>query len=505
MIIKLYFFLLALLIQTVGFSAPRVVEVLGVTRSGQSMMLGFGSLEGIVAGQKAVFFSSDTIGKSQIMEVANGEAVKVYPDYSLWYLSAIREASQIKQGIKLGMLSEVEANKGLRPLKKDNRLVVLPKTDNDRTYREGEAADFPPSLARGPKDFVVGDTQVTQTEKSRTVDVEDPQFYQWIDGELTEVDGFSDKILFKVKSKYPQKKQSEDVEASMRTMAFDSYVKSATQKSQEDMLDIAVTGRDLPPAGGTFGNYVDTKRRGKEVTADALTRSKRHGPMWSAGMSDDELRRYIIDTGLAGEIRRREEVLNRRLDHELQFRYSQGLFSNATAVGEKEKMVPKALLFGYETYLQRISPLFNRLTFGAFFESGLGYYDNNGLNLRAEEYGARFDLSYFPWRIPTEIKELIPFVSAGVKVGVATCENSNLDRPYMYQVMSMPVLSAGLKYRFHAGDELNDFVPMGFGSLFVISYERRQFTTAEVLKDEGIKESYISNTLSAQIGMSFYF
>lgn len=482
-----------------------MVEVLGVTKSGMSIMISFGSLEGIVSGQKAVFFSADTVGKHDIMEVAWGEAVKVYPDYSLWYLSKIREANQIQQGLKLGMLSEAEALKGIRKLNKDQRIVVLPPGESDRTYVEGAAQDFPPALVRGPHQFEAGDRDVTQTEKSRTTDVDDPQFYTWTDGEMAEVEGFSEKILFKVRSRYPDKRKKDDIEAAAREMAFNSYVKSAQQKSLEDTVDIAVTGRDLPPTGGTFGNYIETQRKGREVTADALLRSKKHGPMWSAGMSDAELRRYIIETGLAGEIKRREEVLSRRLDHELQFRYSQGLFTNATAPGEKEKMVPKAMLFGYETYLQRVSPIFNRMTFGAFFETGLGYYNNNEINLRSEEYGARFDLSYFPWRLPTEIKELIPFVSLGVKVGVSTCENSNLDNVYMYQMMSLPVLSAGIKYRFHAGDELNDFIPMGFGSLFVISYERRQFTTAEVLKDEQIDESFVSNNLSAQIGMSFYF
>lgn len=227
--------------------------------------------------------------------------------------------------------------------------------------------------------------------------------------------------------------------------------------------------------------------------------------MWSAGMSDTELRRYIIDTGLSGEVRRREEVLSRRLDHELQFRYSQGMATNATAPGEKEQMLPKSMLFGYETYLQRVSPIFNRITFGAFFETGLGYYNNNGYNLKSEEYGARFDFSYFPWRLPTEIKELIPFVSLGTKFAIATCENSYLANKYLYQERSFPILSGGIKYRFHAGDELNDFVPMGFGSIFLVSYERRQFTTAEILRDEPIKETFTANTLSLQLGMSFYF
>lgn len=471
-----------------------------------SIIVDLGSIEGVKAGDLGVFFSKDTIGTRTPMEVAKGEAIKVYPDYSFWFLSKIRNLEELQKGNILGLISESEVRKGRRKAVFGSSSVILTNKQNAKNHKVDEKSDFPKEFVRGQGDFEVGYENVTETKLDKNHDYKRTNYFEWVDGELAAVDGFEQKIRFKVKKKYPKLKNVDEIDQKVRQEIFDAYVESAVYKDRDQVIEIdrIASGKNYNP-DNTFNQYVEHTQREKEISAEALRKIKRDNGLWSTGMNDQELRRYIIDSGLQSEVKRRERVLEEKLDHEFQLRYSQGVASNATATGEKENLTPKHMVFGYEAYLKRVSNYFDRFTFGIFIENGLGYYENNNLNLRAEEISFRADLSYYFMRPPTTLRKVTPFVSVGTKFGTATVENSYLSNSYIYQVRALPSLTLGAKYRFHAGDEFNDYVHMGFGALFAVTYERLEFSTAEVLRDENIYESFVKNSIKAQAGVSFYF
>lgn len=498
--------LLLILLSTALFATPRVVKVIGVTSTGMSIIVDLGSIDGIRPADMGVFFSEDTIGTRTPLEVAKGEAVKVYSDYSFWSLAKIRDVKQIQKGATLGLICESEVRKGRRKYRIHKSSIVLTPKQNAKDHLQDQKNDFPSEFVRGKGEFVESYNGVTKTNMIKAHDYENTSYFEWVDGELATVDGIEEKVRFKVQKKYPRLKTKKDVERKMRDEIFESYVESAMYQNRDDVIDISrIEKGSSGQFENTFDSYVYHTKKKKEISGLALQKIKRDGPLWSTGMNDHELRRYVIDSGLQSEVKRRERVMKDKLDHEFQFRYSQGVITSAGAAGEKENMTAKHLMLGYEVYLRRVSRSLDRFSFGLHLESGVGYYENNGLNLRAEEFSGRGELAYYFLRPPTTLHKIVPFISMGMKLGFATISNSYLSNSYIYQVRSLPTVNLGLKYRFHAGDEFHDYITMGFGALFVLSYERLELTTAEVLRDENIKESLVKHGIKAHAGLSIYF
>lgn len=260
--------------------------------------------------------------------------------------------------------------------------------------------------------------------------------------------------------------------------------------------------------GTDFLDYRSRKlieqREREKISPEVVERIKREGPRWSQGMDDDQLRQYLIATGIEGELRRQKEALADRPGHELILRYTTGLQSFTTEDDPSNRGTDYALGLSYEWHLKGTMLGLRYWTMEFGLERGISHYDVGGVNARIVEGSLKGSVNYYLWNEPSSIRKYMPYIGVGIKRGNGDLESFSFDNVYRYQLLSLPTALMGLKYRFQAGDAKDDALDYGIGINFQLLYESLRYNAQDVLEDN--IESVISvNQLKFTVGMNIYF
>ena len=76
-------------------------------------------------------------------------------------------------------------------------------------------------------------------------------------------------------------------------------------------------------------------------------------------MSDEQLRRYFVTSGLSREVERRKLALENREGNEILVRITRGAYDNSDAQDKNYRSLYSALEIGYEYHLMRTSKHYN--------------------------------------------------------------------------------------------------------------------------------------------------
>ena len=78
-----------------------MVSLLGVSTSGNTIKINQGSFERIKQKDIARFMVEGPMENPQILNVGEGEAIKVYSNYSIWHLPKVGKHTKIEKGEKI--------------------------------------------------------------------------------------------------------------------------------------------------------------------------------------------------------------------------------------------------------------------------------------------------------------------------------------------------------------------------------------------------------------------
>ncbi len=502
--------ILALLLGTSVFAQHgKVVRVKEISTSKKSVIVDNGKFEGVKIGTKGkLYFVDKSLGfkKPKYIFIADGEAIKVHNNYSYWFLRNIENYSLIERDKEI-VIFDI-SNDQRRPLK-----VRHTKNVGDRLYKNKRDKSV-------PEDLVFLEDQFKSSEKlfesypTKAQDMEIVESTPWV-GNGEEVDENFNQVK-KVKYSPPREtaKKISTVKDSKNFEVFDLTTKGSTKKlsnlnsgieslyyTQE--RDASESKRDSDYQS-IYKQMKQAKFQKEIVSPSAIEKVRAGGPLHSSGLSDDQLRDFYIRSGIEKELRRQKSVLEEKASHEISIRYASGISDNSSAADPNHQSADYSISFGYEFHLANSLESLTDFTLEAQFERGIGHYDIGGINGRFSEASIKIHGNWYFWNAPSKLNKYLPYVGVGFKRGNADVTSFSLTNDYSYSFVSLPAYHLGLKYRFKAGDTVDDFVKIGVGLNFMITQEAIKYTAIETLNDN-INSDFVNSQTKMVFGVNFYF
>src|SRR5690606_38733257 len=163
---------------------------------------------------------------------------------------------------------------------------------------------------------------------------------------------------------------------------------------------------------------------------------KKNGELWSSGLTDQELRRTIVESGVIEERERRRRLASNLPSHHISFRYATGLTPQTTEADANNNGNNYGIGFGYEYMLEHASESLASWSIEGVFERGISFQDlgGDGINGRIAWGALGLHVNWFMFSRPSAIRKIIPYVGAAIKRGNGDLESGLLSQSYDVQM-----------------------------------------------------------------------
>ncbi|MBI2520299.1 MAG: hypothetical protein HYV97_07770 [Bdellovibrio sp.] len=522
MIIK--FFVLSFIFWVGGqVWAFELVKVLEVSTSGRSLVVDRGYLEGVQLGEFARFIvQKGELENPNLSNVALGEAVQVQDNQSIWFLHEIDNASVIKVGEQMLYARANDVLEGRRPFKTLKKIILAPAQKIPEKYAD-EKRDAKSREEQMDSDLVFMENDyekshtIKEQEKVKTADLMVTEFEETSSEKQTRYVEAANKELSEVniegKGKQIDSKKFEEREkkAQLNSVVDHDIKKINSQKNglkglyNEQRPDPDNRWlREKIVEQSIYDEVRESKKLDEIVHPRIYKKAEHGGDFWSADMSDEQLRRYFVTSGLAKEITRRKLALENREGNEILVRITRGAYDNSDSQDSNYRSLYNALEIGYEYHLMRTSKLLQRWSVGLDYQKGLGNYDVGPQNARVEETAFKLALHLYLYNLPSSVKAYSWFIGSALRTGSATVTGAAFARSYDYQLMGYEYGHIGVKYRFYSGDDYDDVFNLGIGALAQVAVEQANYRTKDTLNNN-IDGTFSTYDLKFSLGLTVLF
>ncbi len=497
-------------------ASTEVVEILAVSASKKSIIIDLGTLDGIDSNDEILLYNQSTNqenNRPELKSVAEAEVIKTYDNYSYWFLKVIDNFNLIKAGERL-----VIARKGKdprRPLVLRQTKVLAPHKVPLDTFKKNYKRRVPVDLIFEEQKFFPS-SELNQTKVSKRQDIETRRFGRWAEEEKKDWD---DQYMMELENLYPEEKlnkvvDGDKIRAKRESIVFNATAKGAVKKVNESeggLIELyqhsARSGQSGLKSGGGQSNVyrqVIEDNRAKEVDPRAKEKIKRDGKMFSAYMSDEELRRFYAESGLEYELNRQKRALHEKEGHEFTLKANFGMQSKTTDEGEGQAGNDFGFSAGFEFHLGATSTMLTKFTAEVEYEKESAYFDIGGLNAKYSGTAFKTHINLYFYNPPQSLAMYMPYFGVGFKRGSGVMTSEFLSADYQYQYQAMPTFKLGMKYRFKAGDSRDEYLRFGVG---VNAFLAREFLNLSLLDTplDPITEKIQTIETRFGLGMSFYF
>ncbi len=492
----------------------RGAKILQVSSSGKSIRINRGELDGVREGDKGKFLFQTKTDTLNVYYVAAGEAVKVFTRESYWFLRELKSDEFVKKGNELIITSTEETLEGRRPIKINQEQVVLLTGETGQKYISENKNVIPQNLIKAEGEHTSVSVETVQKE-SRLYDFNSKSFINWAQGRPTEIEGYFGELGTAHISELKGVDRKEWIAKKDRERLYNAQIDGVVEKYNELEYGMQSLYRyqgssdafrgNFPKGLGMYQKHKDKMVELQSVSPRAIRKVEEQGQMWSADMSDEELREYIITSGLGREYRRQKFALENRVNNEIILRYHSDLSLNTTITDNDYNSAGHALSLVYEFHLLRLHSVMTPFSIEFDITVSNDYYNlGEEINVKSQERSFGSALNWYFVENPSGINKYLWYVGLGYGAGRAEIIGRNLEHQYQYQVKRVPSYRLGLKYRFRAGDEADNLVSYGLGLNAMFSYESVHLLANEALYDniDGVKH-FADKKLS--LGISFYF
>ncbi len=508
---KIVFLTLFLNIVIVNAQHGDVVRIKEISTSKKSLIVDNGKFEGVTIGTKGkLYFVDKTAGfdKPSYVFIADGEAIKVHNNHSYWFLKNIENYSLIEKGREI-VIFRITTDKR-RNLKVRQTHKVSQSQDKDV---RGQSV---------PEDLVFLEDQFRSSSKlfesypTREQDIESVENAKF-NGAGEEYDEKFNEVK-KIKYIPPRKfdKKVSEIKKKKELEVFDLTTKGSTDKinnlkngiyslyqGQERSGDVGRDKNDLP---SIYEKIRDEEIAKAEISPRAVAKLKQEGPLFSSGLTDDQLREFYIRSGIEKELRRQKEVLEEKASHEINIRYATGISDHSTTDDPNHQSADYSISVGYEFHLANSLESLENFTIELTLEQGVGHYDLGGVNGRFTEAAIKGHANWYFWNSPSKLNKYLPYVGVGFKRGNADVTSFALSSDYSFSYVGLPSFHTGIKYRFKAGDTVDDWVKIGFGLNFMISQEATTYSIIDTVSSEdNINSQFSISQTKMLVGVNLYF
>lgn len=482
------------------------VKIIDVSSSRKSIQLGIGSVDKIEVGDRAELLFDDINDGEESKEnmglyiVAEIEAVKVMDTHSIWLVTRLTDAEKLKKGKTLTIITLDQIIGGKRPLRVFERREIGHKNEKETPF------GTPYSLIKLRKKYKDGETllETDGVDRDMTLTLK----REWDEDSEDIFNSYGQKEHRKVKrfdnSGLPIKKLSEKEKIKI----FDSSVDEIVGRTQNDEMYIKRTYRKpvkYKDARSTSEKIKEIQEREQLVVPGAIAKMEREGDFWSSSMNDNELRKYMVSSGIASELERRKKTPYKKSSEDFSFRFNRGFISNATNKDANNRGMPYSFGISYEYYLLRALSSFEFFSISLGYDYGISYYDMSGsINAASKEYSFRSAINWYLFDTPDNINKWLYYVGGGFRYGEANLTPSVGDRSYNYSISSFPSYHLGARYRMSAGGDFNDYFKFGVGFNALVTFEMLELNAGE-LDTTSLYHKIETYDLRLALGMNIYF
>lgn len=497
------------------------VEVKHVSSSGRSFVLSRGHLEGFREGLKAQFLSvTGPLDAPQIQKIGYGDLVKITPTESFWVLNEMNHSHRTKAGEKIRLIRQDLALQGLRTQIVRQRKVILSAGQRAEQVRVERQQGMPDELIYGDSDQYESIVLPLDKNNTSAVDLETTEYGNWSEKDRPEFNSEAmEELEVKFVSEWSNVGDADEIREEDQREVFRSYVDSFVDRINRQKVGLkSLYQKNLDEVHHDEVQYVVDKQNlyfqklnpeAKEVSLQphALQKIKRDGPLWSADLDDQQLRGFMVSSGIAQERRRQELSVSEGESHEVIFRANTSLVKNTNPDDPNFQNLSYGLSASYEYALQRIAPVMSSFTLDLEIFTSLNFYEmGEELNGRFQDSGFGGALNYYFYNGPFTVDRLTLYGGFGLKRSSASGSSEFLitKSSYNYQVLTLPSFHLGAKYRFPMKESYKKEFKVGYGLNALLSFERKELSVQEELEDP-IYSSFSVNDTRLSIGMSFYF
>lgn len=492
-------------------------KVLEVSSSRKSLLLNLGFAEGLRNGDRAKLYLKNLdegIDYPKFTYVAEGEVINVKNNVSYWFLRKIKNFQNLRKSKDLVIVRQSKDPR--RPFITRRTLRVQGRADDQNYYQVSEDKGIPEDLVFEEGDFF-SSSKMKGTQSLKKQDIEmnrkrpyvdmgeeyDDEFDQIVEGRLVPFDGGDEELIAEIEKKASEKVFDSTTKSSVGKFNDLKYGLQTLYKSQ--MRDPGTNAKqDIDSLNSRERAALEDQRR-RKISPSTLARIKREGPRWSQDMTDEQLRKYLIESGIEEEVQRQKRALGEREGHEFTLRYITNLSSNTTTEDPNFQGKDYFLAFSYEWHLFSTARMFKNFTLEFELERGISHYQiAEGINGRIAEGSLKGYLNWYFLNPPSSLHSYMPYLGIGYKRGNGTLESAEFDTIYTVQQIAMPSAHLGLKYRFKSGDEKSADLKIGYGVNFQLKYEAMRYNIADVIVDD-IEPTFTRNQTRMSVGLNVYF
>jgi len=495
-------------------------QITAISPSKHSIILNHGLFKGHVLGDKFLFYKSLKSNNKQIDvnqsldfdEVGLGEIVKISEDKAYLYFN-----KKIKVTLKVNDILYYSPNflKGRKIIDIKNKDVVLSANEEDLS----EIPKDIKNISKIENEYEAIDVDLSSKNKSvaDAVKTNFTKFRKWpfksVIGKSA-VDIYEPKNLSNsnankdyIKSKSLKKRIKSAIYLAEQRGVISKYKKEKYglvglyQKTARDDESFQSSHQNV------YQKLLDEKRSNEaEAYLDSNTRVNidKNGARFTNSMSDKQIRRYFIDTGIQHELKRQSKALNELNSSEIRLYYINGLSSHVTAADPLNQNLNFAVGLSYEYHLASIKQYLSKFSLEVGLLQESTNFDISGINGKFSEGNFSMYLNWFFSSAPSTIDTFIPFLSLGFKRGSSVVSSSKLTKSYRYQVTGLPSWKLGFKYRFKAGDTREELLKFGMGFNTFVESTKKYFTVIDQLNDS-IFSTMNYNEIRIGMGFSVYF
>jgi hypothetical protein len=491
-------------------------RVLQMSSSKKSIVIDLGYAEGLRNGDRSKLFVmslEEGLKKPRFTYVAEGEVIKVQNNQSYWFLRKIKNFRLLQKGATLSIVRQAKDPR--RPFISRRTLRIQGRADDQKYYQVSEDKGVPDDLIFEEEDFFEGD-RLRGTKATKRQDLEITRKKEYVNIG-TEYDDKYDQARKRLVA--PSERDDENLLKQAKRKRENEVFDSTSVNSVKKYNDLKYGLKGLysglvrdPSANVKEGSdFLSVRQRqriedqkARDLSPEAIARIKRNGPRWSQDMDDGQLRDYLIETGVEGELRRQQRSLNEKGGSEITIRYTTNLGTNTTELDENYRGTDYALSFAYEWHLSTTLDSLENFTLELELERGISHYDVGGVNGRITEGSLKGYVNWYFWNAPNSLYKYMPYVGLGIKRGNGELESGDFDNIYTYQILGFPSSHIGLKYRFKSGDAKDETLKIGFGLNLQLKYESMRYNVNDILVDD-IAASFVSTQTRFSVGFNIYF
>ena len=479
------------------------VTILKMSKSKKTIILSVGASQGFHANDRARLSFFEGVQRIPVAELT---ASKSAPTHSYWMVERVNEEMELRprQIYLLELLGDREEVQhqitvaSSEDLQDENAQGEGTPIFKDEGFSEEETTSKALSAAsetvvKAREDIPFVDEQKYMDEYSANLPALRPDFSkQTVDMEKVKKSLRDERFEHIAKQRLFRYRKDED------SFNTENYLYSNLSSEFEEEQGIT----DLPDLAQL--GPLDAQTNAIDQTA--MEKINEEGDLWSKGMSAEEIRAYMIRTGLAKEKEFREKALHELYSHELALQFTTSPQLDVTGILSDHpiKGHSSSFQFGYEYLLARTSPYLKNFTVEGLYKTGSDILDLSGTSLTINRASVGGNLKFYFYNKPYSVKKYMLFAGFGLTQGSGTVQGEFLEMPTpLEHTLFSSSFSMGLKYRF-IGAKMTDFFK-GWGLSCVYTRQNSEYLVYNDITGEFFNVVLGTQAHYFSLGLSLYF